>query len=128
RLACAEQQRREETKGLALRGEAAVLASRVAVLRHACTIAGITLVLIDIMPEFKPLSREARIAVKRGVKLFLQQEMGDRFRECMFTLEGAEHHTYGVPDEMLAGFRDWAVKELGRCFPDKLGLNEGLFR
>ncbi|KAJ3239454.1 hypothetical protein HDU78_002843 [Chytriomyces hyalinus] len=81
-------------------------------------------VLVDIMPNFKTLSREARIAVKRGVKLFLQQGMGDRFRECMFTLEGAEHHTYGVPDEMLAEFRDWAVEGLGRCFPDKLGRNE----
>ncbi|KAJ3233456.1 hypothetical protein HDU81_002256 [Chytriomyces hyalinus] len=79
-------------------------------------------ILVDIMPAFKTLSRKARVAVKRGVKFFLPHGMGDRFRECIFIVEGAEHHTYGVPDDLLAGFRDWAVTELGRCFPDKMGL------
>ncbi|KAJ3245068.1 hypothetical protein HDU77_009594 [Chytriomyces hyalinus] len=81
-------------------------------------------ILVKIMPDFKSLSRDARIAVKRGVKLFLQQEMGDQFHECMFTLEGAEHHTYGVPDDVLPGFTSWAVEELRRCFPDKVVLDQ----
>ncbi|KAJ3228787.1 hypothetical protein HDU81_005881 [Chytriomyces hyalinus] len=81
-------------------------------------------ILVKIMPDFKSLSRDARIAVKRGVKLFLQQGMGDRFHECMFTLEGAEHHTYGVPDDLLTGFKAWAVDELRRCFPDKVILDQ----
>ncbi|KAI8844653.1 hypothetical protein BJ741DRAFT_589011 [Chytriomyces cf. hyalinus JEL632] len=78
-------------------------------------------ILVDIMPDFYTLSIKARIAVKRGVRLFLQRGMGDRFRECMFTLKGAEHHSYGVPDDLLAGFRDWAVEELGKMFSGQTG-------
>ncbi|KAI9334412.1 hypothetical protein BDR26DRAFT_867006 [Obelidium mucronatum] len=76
-------------------------------------------ILVKLMPEFKSLSREARVAIKRGVKLFLQQEMAEKFSECMFTADGADHHTYGVPDHLLDEFKSWAVGELRRCFPDK---------
>ncbi|KAJ3023374.1 UNVERIFIED_CONTAM: hypothetical protein HDU68_008640 [Siphonaria sp. JEL0065] len=64
-------------------------------------------ILVKLMPDFKSLSREARVAIKRGVKLFLQQEMGDHFSECMFTADGADHHTYGVPDHLLEDFKAW---------------------
>ncbi|KAJ3392604.1 hypothetical protein HDU84_003853 [Entophlyctis sp. JEL0112] len=76
-------------------------------------------ILVKMMPDFKTLSREARVAIKRGVKLFLQHEMGDQFEECIFTVEAAEHHTYGVPQHLLADFKKWAFAELSRVFPDK---------
>ncbi|KAJ3084627.1 hypothetical protein HDU99_009386 [Rhizoclosmatium hyalinum] len=76
-------------------------------------------IFVKLMPEFKSLSRDARVAIKKGVKMFLQQEMGDKFSECVFTVDGADHHTYGVPEHLLAEFTQWGRTELKRCFPDK---------
>ncbi|KAJ3109756.1 hypothetical protein HK100_003236 [Physocladia obscura] len=81
-------------------------------------------ILLKMMPEFKSLSHEARVAIKRGVKLFLQHEMGDKFAECIFTVDGADHHTYGVPQHLLVDFKHWAYGELSRGSHkvfDKLG-------
>ncbi|KAI8617073.1 hypothetical protein BC830DRAFT_1115404 [Chytriomyces sp. MP71] len=77
-------------------------------------------ILFEILPDFRKLPEDSRIAVKRGVKLFLQQEMKDRFHDCMFQVEGASHHSYGIPQHLKESFRAWAVAELTRCFPDKV--------
>ncbi|KAI9334414.1 hypothetical protein BDR26DRAFT_897972 [Obelidium mucronatum] len=72
-----------------------------------------------ILPDFRNLSMDARKAVKRGVKRFLESELADTFvDECVFKDEKGT--TYLIPDRLLEAFKEWAQVELSRCFPDKV--------
>ncbi|KAJ3068923.1 hypothetical protein HDU98_007962 [Podochytrium sp. JEL0797] len=87
------------------------------------------------MPDFKTLSNEARLAIKRGVKQFLQHEMGDLFEECLMHTNpapaaaaagGETGHvpkpTYGVPEYLVPDFQQWVFVELKKCFPELVVL------
>ncbi|KAJ3023375.1 UNVERIFIED_CONTAM: hypothetical protein HDU68_008641 [Siphonaria sp. JEL0065] len=73
------------------------------------------------MPDFKTLSNDARLAIKRGVKQFLQHEMGNDFEECLMMTPADNGQTpkptYGVPDHLVPGFQQWVFVELKKCFP-----------
>ncbi|KAJ3255023.1 hypothetical protein HDU77_003869 [Chytriomyces hyalinus] len=76
------------------------------------------LILQKLMREFKSLPKDARVAIKKGVKAFLQHEMGDQFEDCIITTSDADKvNTYGVPEFLMTEFKAWACQELGRCFP-----------
>ncbi|TPX71979.1 hypothetical protein CcCBS67573_g06018 [Chytriomyces confervae] len=78
------------------------------------------------MPDFKTLSNEARVAIKKGVKQFLQHQLGATFDDCimMTPTESASQsstapkQTYGVPEHLIPGFQQWVYVELKKCFPD----------
>ncbi|ORY28712.1 hypothetical protein BCR33DRAFT_793237 [Rhizoclosmatium globosum] len=78
------------------------------------------------MPEFKSLSNEARLAIKRGVKQFLQHEMGSDFEECLMMTAAdngqASKPTYGVPEHLVPSFQQWLHVELSKCFPSAVIL------
>ncbi|KAI9333434.1 hypothetical protein BDR26DRAFT_937488 [Obelidium mucronatum] len=69
-----------------------------------------------LMKEFKILPKEARSAIKRGVKCFLQHEMQDQYEDCVIETDD-KVQTYGIPDHLVGEFKTWACTELQRCFP-----------
>ncbi|KAI8620807.1 hypothetical protein BC830DRAFT_421819 [Chytriomyces sp. MP71] len=73
-------------------------------------------ILQRLMKDFKSLPKEARVAIKKGVKQFLMHEMMDQFDDCLIE-EGDKVLTFGVPETLLQDFKGWAVEELARCFP-----------
>ncbi|KAI8614524.1 hypothetical protein BC830DRAFT_373153 [Chytriomyces sp. MP71] len=80
------------------------------------------------MPDFKNLANDARVAIKRGVKQYLQHELGDAFDECLMMTGGgadgsAAKQTYGVPEHLIAEFQVWVYVELKKCFPDLVVLD-----
>ncbi|KAJ3030710.1 UNVERIFIED_CONTAM: hypothetical protein HDU68_008099 [Siphonaria sp. JEL0065] len=66
-------------------------------------------ILQKLMKEFKSLPKDSRVAVKKGVKLFLQHEMADQFDECII-ITGDKVVTYGVPDHLVGEFTVWAIR------------------
>ncbi|KAJ3233458.1 hypothetical protein HDU81_002258 [Chytriomyces hyalinus] len=82
------------------------------------------------MPDFKTLSNEARVAIKKGVKQFLQHQLGTTFDECIMMTptesssqaNTAPKQTYGVPEHVIPGFQQWVYVELKKCFPDLVVL------
>ena len=80
------------------------------------------------MKEFKNLSKEARIAIKRGVKAFLQYEMQDQFEECVIHSDDPERcHSYGIPDFLVEEFNA-SLLEYSNVFSNGVANLEGLFR
>ncbi|KAJ3357239.1 hypothetical protein HDU83_008052 [Entophlyctis luteolus] len=76
------------------------------------------IILAKIMKDFKNLPKEARVAIKKGVKSFLQHELKDQFEDCVITSDEPDKaNTYGVPEGLLNEFKTWACSELQRCFP-----------
>ncbi|ORY37481.1 hypothetical protein BCR33DRAFT_854760 [Rhizoclosmatium globosum] len=70
------------------------------------------------IPDYKQLSDESRKALKRGVKRFLEQEMGDRFQtECVYIISG-QSPTYLVPPPLVEKFTTWARGEIQQVFPE----------
>jgi hypothetical protein len=70
------------------------------------------------MKDYKTLPTDARVAVKRAVKQFLHQELGEKLKECILWAEENDFQTYGVPEQLVPKFNSWAAQELKRCFPD----------
>ncbi|KAI8844679.1 hypothetical protein BJ741DRAFT_589071 [Chytriomyces cf. hyalinus JEL632] len=68
-----------------------------------------------IMPEFQSLPDEARKAVKRGVRLFLEAELGPCSSDWVVTKGTGT--MYMVPDTIVESFKAWVFAELSRCFP-----------
>ncbi|TPX71657.1 hypothetical protein CcCBS67573_g06074 [Chytriomyces confervae] len=60
-----------------------------------------------IMPEFQSLPDEARKAVKRGVRLFLEAELGASSSDWVLTKGGGT--MYMVPDSLVETFKEWKV-------------------
>ncbi|KAI8844654.1 hypothetical protein BJ741DRAFT_589016 [Chytriomyces cf. hyalinus JEL632] len=84
------------------------------------------------MPDFKTLSNEARVAIKKGVKQFLQHQLGASFDDCIMmtpaesssqTSATTPKQTYGVPEHLIPGFQQWVYVELKKCFPDLVVLD-----
>ncbi|KAJ3228788.1 hypothetical protein HDU81_005882 [Chytriomyces hyalinus] len=83
------------------------------------------------MPDFKTLSTEARVAIKKGVKQFLLHQLGATFDECLMMTptessgqtSAAPKQTYGVPEHIIPGFQQWVYVELKKCFPDLVVLD-----
>ncbi|KAI9334411.1 hypothetical protein BDR26DRAFT_564972 [Obelidium mucronatum] len=79
------------------------------------------------MPDFKTLPTDARLAIKRGVKQFLQHEMGDDFSECLMKTPSDNGQvpkpTYGIPEHLVPGFQQWVYVELKKCFPERVVLS-----
>ncbi|KAJ3263822.1 hypothetical protein HDU77_009846 [Chytriomyces hyalinus] len=83
------------------------------------------------MPGFKTLSNEARVAIKKGVKQFLLHQLGATFDECIMMTpsensgqtNAAPKQTYGVPEHLIPGFQQWVYVELKKCFPDLVVLD-----
>ncbi|KAJ3109755.1 hypothetical protein HK100_003235 [Physocladia obscura] len=82
------------------------------------------IIINKMMPDFKALSNDARLAIKRGVKQFLQLEMGLDFAECIVMTASengqSQKQTYGVPEHLIPGFQEWVYVELKKCFPDSI--------
>ncbi|KAI8827485.1 hypothetical protein BJ741DRAFT_630036 [Chytriomyces cf. hyalinus JEL632] len=74
-------------------------------------------VIREIMPDFPTIPADSRKAVKRGVRLFLEAELKDKFSDCVIVKGGGT--MYMIPDELMDAFKDWAFEELSRCFPEK---------
>ncbi|KAJ3416754.1 hypothetical protein HDV05_000128 [Chytridiales sp. JEL 0842] len=64
------------------------------------------------------LPTEAKVAVKKAVRSFLLQEMGEKIKDCILWSESSDFQTYGVPDFLVPKFNSWAAQELKRCFPN----------
>ncbi|KAJ3106049.1 hypothetical protein HDU96_008349 [Phlyctochytrium bullatum] len=76
-------------------------------------------VLIQMMRDFPKLPKDARAAVKKGVKDFLLLHCNQDISGCM--IRGQEpdgQQTYGIPEHKIHEFLAWAFRELRRCFPD----------
>ncbi|KAJ3234524.1 hypothetical protein HDU77_000397 [Chytriomyces hyalinus] len=74
-------------------------------------------VIREIMPDFPTLPADSRKAVKRGVRLFLEAELKDKFSDFVIVKGGGT--MYMIPDQLLDAFKDWAFEELSRCFPQR---------
>jgi hypothetical protein len=72
------------------------------------------------MKDYKKLPREQRIAVKKGVKQFLTIEIGtENLASCIIPSDANnDYTTFGIPLALVGRFKEWAVRELRRCFPD----------
>ncbi|KAJ3392605.1 hypothetical protein HDU84_003854 [Entophlyctis sp. JEL0112] len=96
--------------------------SKVVMSRGGVALTRYNTIVNKMMPAFRTLSNDARLAIKRGVKQFLQLEMGPDFDECVMLAPSengmAAKQTYGVPEHLLAAFQDWAFVELKKCFPE----------
>ncbi|KAJ3218059.1 hypothetical protein HDU81_000672, partial [Chytriomyces hyalinus] len=75
-------------------------------------------VIREIMPSFPMLPDDSRKAVKRGVRLFLEAELQDKFSDYVIVKGGGT--MYMIPDDLMDPFKEWAYEELTRCFPDEL--------
>ncbi|KAJ3398085.1 hypothetical protein HDU80_009261 [Chytriomyces hyalinus] len=75
-------------------------------------------VIREIMPSFPMLPDDSRKAVKRGVRLFLEAELQDKFADYVIVKGGGT--MYMIPDDLMDAFKEWAYEELTRCFPDEL--------
>ncbi|KAJ3193431.1 hypothetical protein HDU67_005137, partial [Dinochytrium kinnereticum] len=75
-------------------------------------------VLINMMKDFPKLPKDARAAVKKGVKEFLLLHKQGDISQCLIFAEQDEQQTYGIPEDMIDWFKTWAYRELKRCFPE----------
>ncbi|KAI8610296.1 hypothetical protein BC830DRAFT_760543 [Chytriomyces sp. MP71] len=78
-------------------------------------------IIAALMPSYPNLPEPERLAIKRGVRLFLEHELPkDAFSDCITSCvaHAGKHRTYGVPSSVRDGFEAWLIEELRRCFPD----------
>ncbi|KAI8928591.1 hypothetical protein BC831DRAFT_95532 [Entophlyctis helioformis] len=77
-------------------------------------------VLKSMMPAYNATPKERRVEMKRLVKNYLMEKMGDAFTSCiLFSTRGKEtHHTYGIMRSLEPEFRQWAIVEMQRLFGD----------
>ncbi|ORY37488.1 hypothetical protein BCR33DRAFT_854766 [Rhizoclosmatium globosum] len=72
--------------------------------------------MVDIMPDFENLPDATKGAVRIGVKMFLVEQFGGKEEEALrFERDGP---TYLLPLNLEPMFREWAVREFKRCFPN----------
>lgn len=66
------------------------------------------------MPTYNGLSKIIRVNLKRAVKTWLLQKLGNQSNQCVIysTKNGKSHHTYGVPKAVLEDFVAWAKEAL----------------
>ncbi|KAJ3321595.1 hypothetical protein HDV06_004010 [Boothiomyces sp. JEL0866] len=74
-----------------------------------------TIVLQDMYPDYnRKFSVEKRVDMKRKVKHWLKQKLGDQFSRCMMqiTSKGNDNHqTYGISVDLMDEFKEWAIEQ-----------------
>ncbi|KAJ3275104.1 hypothetical protein HDV01_001243 [Terramyces sp. JEL0728] len=74
-----------------------------------------TIVLQDMYPDYnRKFSVEKRVDMKRKVKHWLKQKLGDQFSKCMMqiTSKGNDNHqTYGISVDLMEEFKKWAIEQ-----------------
>ncbi|KAJ3198485.1 hypothetical protein HDU67_003499 [Dinochytrium kinnereticum] len=63
------------------------------------------------------LPKEARAAFKKGVKEFLEYHMASDVTSSLIYSESKKQNTYGIPENFIDIFTEWAYRELSKCFP-----------
>ncbi|KAI9330365.1 hypothetical protein DFJ73DRAFT_963994 [Zopfochytrium polystomum] len=71
-----------------------------------------------VVKDYKELSREARLALKKSVKKFLRQEFGDNMVNYTIWPQDQQHPTYGIPPGLVHKFIDWCYEEISSSFPE----------
>jgi hypothetical protein len=68
----------------------------------------------DILPAYNNIDRKIRVELKRKVKDYLRNLLGESFNSCIIKFEknGVKHHSYGVKQDQIPQFKVWAVTEL----------------
>jgi hypothetical protein len=56
------------------------------------------------------MDKQIRVAMKRKVKSYLQQLLGDKFQSCVINAlrNNEQHHTYGIESKNQKEFLAWA--------------------
>jgi hypothetical protein len=68
-----------------------------------------------VYPKYNTAPLDIRVTMKRKVKSWLKQQLGEQFSSCRMTIpsgENEKHQTYCVPKYLHAQFKEWASKEL----------------
>ncbi|EGF82873.1 hypothetical protein BATDEDRAFT_34500 [Batrachochytrium dendrobatidis JAM81] len=83
-------------------------------------------VLKSMVPIYNTLPKNKRVEMKRAVKKYLTESLGENFEQCVLrTLRDGPgsgiHHTYGVPETIEPEFRKWSATTMTRIFGSWLG-------